>query len=114
MGYSGAGRNLFHEKNQKQKIWWHCPFNGQYFYFKKTVFQTKGSQMTRYIFFATISQAKLYETDQLGGKVESRSMTFGYGSGSTNLYLWLKDSDQTPASDPGIFASDLQEDNKNF
>ncbi len=27
MEYSGAGRKLIHEKNQKQKISWHCPFN---------------------------------------------------------------------------------------
>ncbi len=27
MGYSGAGGKLIHEKNQKQKISWHCPFN---------------------------------------------------------------------------------------
>ena len=26
MGYSGAWRKLIHEKNQKQKISWHCPF----------------------------------------------------------------------------------------
>ncbi len=26
MEYSGAGGNLIHEKNQKQKISWHCPF----------------------------------------------------------------------------------------
>ncbi len=26
MGYSGAGWKLIHEKNQKQKISWHCPF----------------------------------------------------------------------------------------
>jgi hypothetical protein len=26
MGYSGAGEKLIHEKNQKQKISWHCPF----------------------------------------------------------------------------------------
>ncbi len=26
MGYSGAGGKLTHEKNQKQKISWHCPF----------------------------------------------------------------------------------------
>jgi hypothetical protein len=25
-GYSGAGGKLIHEKNQKQKISWHCPF----------------------------------------------------------------------------------------
>ncbi len=30
MGYSGAGGKLIHEKNQKQKISWHCPFNSQY------------------------------------------------------------------------------------
>ncbi len=24
--YSGAGGKLIHEKNQKQKISWHCPF----------------------------------------------------------------------------------------
>ncbi len=27
MGYSEAGGKLIDEKNQKQKIWWHCPFN---------------------------------------------------------------------------------------
>ncbi len=26
MGYSGAGAKLIHEKNQEQKISWHCPF----------------------------------------------------------------------------------------
>ncbi len=26
MGYSGAGGKLIREKNQKQKILWHCPF----------------------------------------------------------------------------------------
>ncbi len=26
-GYSGARGKLIHEKNQKQKISWHCPFN---------------------------------------------------------------------------------------
>ncbi len=26
MGYSGAGGKLIHEKNQKQKISWHCLF----------------------------------------------------------------------------------------
>ena len=28
MGYSGAGGKLTHDKNQKQKISWHCPFKG--------------------------------------------------------------------------------------
>ncbi len=27
MGFSGAGGKLIDEKNQKQKISWHCPFN---------------------------------------------------------------------------------------
>jgi hypothetical protein len=27
MVYSGAWGKLIHEKNQKQKISWHCPFN---------------------------------------------------------------------------------------
>ncbi len=26
MEYSGAGGKLIHDKNQKQKISWHCPF----------------------------------------------------------------------------------------
>ncbi len=26
MDHSGAGGKLIHEKNQKQKISWHCPF----------------------------------------------------------------------------------------
>ena len=30
MEYSGAGGKLIHEKNQKQKISWHCPFNMVY------------------------------------------------------------------------------------
>jgi hypothetical protein len=29
MWYSGAGGKLIHEKNQKQKIFWHCPFKGR-------------------------------------------------------------------------------------
>ncbi len=31
MGYSGAGGKLIHEKNHKQKISWHCPFNNTTF-----------------------------------------------------------------------------------
>ncbi len=30
MGYSGTGGKLIHEKYQKQKISWHCPFNAWY------------------------------------------------------------------------------------
>ncbi len=41
--YSGAGGKLIHEKNQKQKISWHCPFNNlkfvPYFCFKLLWFQ---------------------------------------------------------------------------
>ncbi len=29
MEYSGAGGKLIYEKNQKQKISWHCPFKGR-------------------------------------------------------------------------------------
>ncbi len=29
MGYSGAGGKLIHDKNQKQKISWHCPFKSK-------------------------------------------------------------------------------------
>ena len=29
MEYSGAGGKLIHEKNQKQKISWHCPFKNE-------------------------------------------------------------------------------------
>ncbi len=38
-------------------------------------------------------------------------MTFSYGSGSADRYLWLTDPDPTPdsAPDPAIFVSDLQE-----
>ncbi len=28
MEYSGVWGKLIHEKNQKQKISWHCPFKG--------------------------------------------------------------------------------------
>ncbi len=37
------------------------------------------------------------------------SVTFWYGSGSTDLYFWLEDSDPDP--DPAFFVSDLQDDN---
>ncbi len=30
MGYSGAGGKLIDEKNQKQKISWHCPFKRKF------------------------------------------------------------------------------------
>ncbi len=30
MEYSGAGGKLIHEKNQTQKISWHCPFKGSH------------------------------------------------------------------------------------
>ena len=30
MEYSGAGGQLIHQKNQKQKISWHCPFKAEY------------------------------------------------------------------------------------
>ncbi len=33
-------------------------------------------------------------------------MTFWYGSGSADPYLWLTDSDSDPAPDPGIFVRD--------
>ncbi len=39
-------------------------------------------------------------------------MTFWYGSGSADSYLWL--TDQDPAPDPALFASDPQDANKKF
>jgi hypothetical protein len=30
MQYCGAGGKLIHQKNQKQKISWHCPFKGRW------------------------------------------------------------------------------------
>ncbi len=36
MEYSGAGGKLIHEKNQKQKISWHCPFKPAKLNFFKT------------------------------------------------------------------------------
>ncbi len=44
MEYSGAGGKLIDEKNQKQKILWHCPFKGlvhqiDYYIFKKWIVQ---------------------------------------------------------------------------
>ncbi len=32
MEYSGAGGKLIPEKNQKQKISWHCPFKWFYYF----------------------------------------------------------------------------------
>ncbi len=111
MEYSGAEGKWFMKKTRSKKSGDTVALMDSIFYLKKNVFQTKRSLMTRYIFFTTVSQAKLYETDQLGGKVESRSMTFG-----TDPVPWIytslqKDSDPTPAPDPGIFVSDLQDDN---
>ena len=37
MEYSGAGGKLIHEKNQKQKISWHCPFKFFVFNFKPKI-----------------------------------------------------------------------------
>ncbi len=34
MEYSGAAGKLIHEKNQKQKISWHCPFKDTVSWFK--------------------------------------------------------------------------------
>ncbi len=33
MEYSGAGVKLIYDKNQKQKISWHCPFNPTFILF---------------------------------------------------------------------------------
>ncbi len=41
MEYSGAGGKLIHEKNQKQKISWHCPFKDSML----TVVYTNSEQM---------------------------------------------------------------------
>ena len=41
MGYSGAGGKLIHEKNQKQKISWHCPFKLPWKMFDSTCFWRK-------------------------------------------------------------------------
>ncbi len=39
MEYSGAGGKLIHEKNQKQKISWHCPFKSSLQLATKAVFR---------------------------------------------------------------------------
>jgi hypothetical protein len=41
MGYSGAGGKLIHEKNQKQKLLWRCPFNGMDIF----LLETKGQAL---------------------------------------------------------------------
>ncbi len=38
MEYYGAGGELIPEKNQKQKISWHCPFKGYEFFFSAAEF----------------------------------------------------------------------------
>ncbi len=47
MEHSGAGGKLIHEKNQKQKISWHCPFKHEDNFlvlpFSRTVQCTLGS-----------------------------------------------------------------------
>ncbi len=42
MGSSGAGGKLIHEKNQKKKISWHCPFKGTVWLAKQCVKDFKG------------------------------------------------------------------------
>ncbi len=37
MEYSGAGGKLIHEKNQKQKISWHCPFKQHVFSYQQNL-----------------------------------------------------------------------------
>ncbi len=41
MVYSGAWGKLIHEKNQKSKIFWHCPFNDFYALLLKSVRSAK-------------------------------------------------------------------------
>ncbi len=36
-GIFGAGRKLIHEKNQKQKTSWHCPFKYSWHFYKKWI-----------------------------------------------------------------------------
>jgi hypothetical protein len=44
----------------------------------------------------------------------SGSVTFWYGSGSSNPYFWLMHPDDDPDPDPALFVSDLQDANKKY
>ncbi len=57
MGYSGAGGKLTHEKNQEQKISWHCPFKLRTLYFKYCVSKLDwyGGQISKHLRLATIT-----------------------------------------------------------
>ncbi len=49
--YSGAGGKLIHQKNQKQKISWHCPF--------KRLREKKSPSLEKQIFFLGGGEAYL-------------------------------------------------------
>ncbi len=56
----------------------------------------------------------VFEIDSVYGLQCSGSVTFWYGSGSGDPYLWLTDLDSDPAPDPDFFVSDLQDGNYIF
>ncbi len=60
MEYSGAGGKLIHEKNQKQKISWHCPFNLRSFEF----YLTLGRPLILYVHIAQ-THSSLCSTTQM-------------------------------------------------
>ncbi len=52
MEYTGAGGKLIHEKNQKQKISWHCPF-------KHIQIRAQVSALSRVLRFNYIAEVNL-------------------------------------------------------
>ena len=57
MGYSGAGGKLIHEKNQKRKISWHCPFKDM-FWCIFAYFHTTRNIVSEKIFFYCLEWLK--------------------------------------------------------
>ncbi len=65
------------------------------------------------LFFGLFSRRKLWIQEfLLCRKQYCGSVTFRYGSGSGDPYLWVMDPN--PAPDPAIFVSDVQDGNKFF
>ncbi len=57
MGYSGAGGKLIDEKNQKQKISWHCPFKGNFSFWTKHIDQAQTGLFVNWM-YAEFNSAK--------------------------------------------------------
>ncbi len=102
MGHSGAGRKLIDEKNQKQKISWHCPFK-----------RWSGTGKKRFGALLVCHESWTMNIEGTGtGTVVRISSVLWIRDicmdANPDPYHWLTDPD------PALFVSDLQDANKHF